>query len=86
MQIFLNHLFSNGFNYRRGGRVVGRFSEYFCCSGTSYLTNNLFTKCQEPQIFFVGEVAERLNAAVLKTVKGQPFQSSNLCLSAILLL
>ena len=33
--------------------------------------------------FFFGEVAERSKAAVLKTVKGQPFQSSNLCLSAI---
>jgi hypothetical protein len=30
-----------------------------------------------------GEVAERLKAAVLKTVKGQsPFQGSNPCLSA----
>ncbi len=31
--------------------------------------------------FKVGEVAERLKAAVLKTVNPQGFQSSNLCLS-----
>lgn len=30
----------------------------------------------------VGEMAERSNAAVLKTVEGQPSQGSNPCLSA----
>jgi hypothetical protein len=31
----------------------------------------------------VGEVAERLKAAVLKTVEGKPSQGSNPCFSAI---
>jgi hypothetical protein len=46
---------------------------------------NLFNCLVTKYLDSIGEVAERLKAAVLKTVNPQGFQSSNLCLSAILL-